>query len=101
MGKYPGWRHMTASERYNAKAEAMFEDARKRGVTGLASKRVTVTLELPGSENVAIIGRFWTVQEAEEFLGNSPTVDPNYLVAGYYSIDAPEEMINPPTGIKS
>lgn len=28
MGQYPGWRTMTKAERYNARAEAMFERAR-------------------------------------------------------------------------
>lgn len=29
-GKYPGWRTMTAAQRYNARMHAIFETARKR-----------------------------------------------------------------------
>ncbi len=28
QSKFPGWRHMTASERYNAKAAALWDHAR-------------------------------------------------------------------------
>lgn len=40
MSKFPGWRTMTASERYNAKMHAMFEEARAQGHTGLGSKTI-------------------------------------------------------------
>lgn len=29
MGKFPGWRTMTAAQRYNAKMDAMFDEARR------------------------------------------------------------------------
>lgn len=29
--KYPGWRHMTAAQRYNARMDRMFEDAKPGG----------------------------------------------------------------------
>lgn len=31
MSKFPGWRTMTSAQRYNAKAAAIFEAARKQG----------------------------------------------------------------------
>jgi len=29
MTKFPGWRHMTGAQRYNAKAEAIWAEARR------------------------------------------------------------------------
>ena len=56
---------------------------------------VAITLERPGAGEIEMIGRFATVEEAENFLGESATIDPDLLVAGNYGIDAPEEMVNP------
>lgn len=90
--KFPGWRTMTGAQRRNAKMDDIFERAKAEG-RGLISKRVTVTLERPG-ERIEVINRFWTVQEAEDFLATSATIDPDYLDAGYYGVNAPEEMVN-------
>jgi hypothetical protein len=45
--KFPGWRHMTAAQRYNARKDAIFEEARRLGafdpkpeiITGLGQFR--------------------------------------------------------------
>lgn len=92
--KFPGWRTMTGAQRRNAKARAIFAWAEAQGHTGLRSKRVTITLDLPGEESTHI-EKFWTVREAEHYLATAATIDPDHLHAGHYSIDAPEEMVNP------
>lgn len=62
-------------------------------------KPVAVTLEVigakPGEIGQEVIARFYTLAEAEDFLGTSATIDPDRLEAGHYGIDAPEELINP------
>lgn len=42
-----------------------------------------------------VLRRFKKISQAEDFLATSATIDPDDLVAGNYSIDAPEEMVNP------
>lgn len=40
MGRFPGWRTMTGAQRYNAKAAAMFEQAKAQGHTGFRSMTI-------------------------------------------------------------
>lgn len=61
-------------------------------------KPVAVTLDNPATGEIEVIARFDLITEAESFLATSATIDPDYLEAGHYGIDAPEEMINPPGG---
>jgi hypothetical protein len=58
-------------------------------------KPVAVTLCTPDMDREVVLERFATIQEAEQFLAESPTIDAGHLLAGHYGIDAPEEMVNP------
>lgn len=40
MSKFPGWRTMTAAQRYNAKADAIFAQAKAAGHTGFRSMTI-------------------------------------------------------------
>lgn len=48
MGRFPGWRTMTAAQRYNARKDAIFDDARKRGVFGRSN--LPGQVEIPQTE---------------------------------------------------
>jgi len=62
-------------------------------------KPVSVGLSIigaqPGDPAIEEIARFDTIQAAEDFLSIIALIDPERLDAGDYSIDAPEEMVNP------
>lgn len=63
---------------------------------------VAVTLEYFENEEtgekgrIEVLERFATIKEAEDFLSSDDErIDPIWLNAGHYGIDAPEEMVNP------
>ena len=47
-GSFPGWRTMTAAQRYNARYDAIWDDARRRGAVGRVD--LPGQLELPDTE---------------------------------------------------
>lgn len=59
-----------------------------------SERPVAVTLEKDGE--VTVIARFDTVEDAEDYLATSATIDLDLLDAGMYGVDAPETMVNPP-----
>ena len=54
---------------------------------------VSITLDTPGNES-KLVARFETIEDAEEFLNTSATIDPDDLEAGNYSISAPHGVGN-------
>lgn len=52
--------------------------------------------ENPIDGKFPVISRHFTIEEAEQFLATSATIDPRQLARGGYGIDAPENMVNPP-----
>lgn len=42
-----------------------------------------------------IIASFYTVKEAEDFIEEQNTIDPDKVHRGGFGIDAPEELVNP------
>lgn len=53
--RFPGWRTMTAAQRYNARKDAIFEDARRRAdlcqpKIGAAFQKNQTQIEIAGTE---------------------------------------------------
>ena len=61
MTRFPGWRTMTAAQRYNARMDAMFERARMRGHHGLSPAKVPDDATQPAP----------TADEASELKGDA------------------------------
>ena len=56
----------------------------------MKSKCVSVVVLRPGSKKAEVLGRFYTVAEAEAFIAGKEKSDPEGVFRGDYGIDAPE-----------
>lgn len=58
-------------------------------------KPVSVTYNPGKWMNDQLCDRFDSIQEAEDWIATREKVDPDGVHAGFYSINAPEKMVNP------